>query len=400
MIRVLLAFIILLGSVLLGIQLNKDPGYVLIAINHWTVESTLWVAGFGLLLLFIVLHIVIQSIDKVARTPAKLHEWNTRRLAQKAQATTRQGLIEYSEGYWQKAKNHLIQALPNTDTPLLNYLTAARAAQKMGDSQLRDHFLREAQQSMPEAKIAVELTQAQLQLANHQWEQALATLRHLQDLAPHHPYVLKLLMNLYEEVRDWPQLIALLPDLKKNEVISDHAFEQLQKHTYLQAMIDLGKQNHTEILNTLFASLPKNLANDPEIIAEYVRFLLKNNDYTHAELILRRSIRKEFSAQLIELYGLMHCNDEQLLFAESLLKKNPHSAALLLCLGRLCMSRHLWGKAKHYLEQSNEINPTPIAYAELGTLYEKLNDPLLACEHYKAGLHLVTQKTFNFDNED
>src|SRR5690606_25675395 len=203
------------GSVYLGIQLNYDPGYVLIAINHWTVETTLWVAVCGLLLLYILTHLVLQFSHKIARTPRAVNKWNSRRLAHKAQATTRKGLIEYSEGYWQKAKTHLIQALPNTDTPLLNYLTAARAAQKMGDSQLRDHYLREAQQSMPEAKIAVELTQAQLQLANHQWEQALATLRHLQDLAPRHPYVLKLLMDLYKEVRDWPQLIALLPDLKK-----------------------------------------------------------------------------------------------------------------------------------------------------------------------------------------
>lgn len=67
---------------------------------------------------------------------------------------------------------------------------------------------------MPEAKIAVELTQAELQLANHQWEQALATLKHLQDIAPRHPYVLKLIMQLYQEVKDWPQLITILPDLK------------------------------------------------------------------------------------------------------------------------------------------------------------------------------------------
>lgn len=53
------------------------------------------------------------------------------------------------------------------------------------------------------------------------------------------------------------------------------------------------------------------------------------------------------------------------------------------------MSLHLWGKAKSYLEQSNELNPTPPAFAELGRLYEKLNDPLLACESYKNGLQLV-----------
>ncbi len=124
-----------------------------------------------------------NSTQNHLRTRA-FKQWNAHRLTQNAQAITRKGLIEYSEGYWQKAQNHLMQALPNADTPLLNYLTAARAAQKMGDSTLRDHYLREAQQSMPEAKIAVELTQAQLQLANNQWEQALATLRHLHDLAP------------------------------------------------------------------------------------------------------------------------------------------------------------------------------------------------------------------------
>jgi HemY protein len=389
MIRVLIAFIILLGSVYLGIQLNYDPGYVLVAINHWTVETTLWVAICGLLLVFILTHLVLQFFHKIAKTPGTLNKWNSRRLAHKAQETTRKGLIEYSEGYWQKAKTHLIQALPNTDTPLLNYLTAARAAQKMGDSQLRDHYLREAQQSMPEAKIAVELTQAQLQLANHQWEQALATLRHLQDLAPRHPYVLKLLMNLYEEVRDWPQLIALLPDLKRYNVVSASAFEQLQQNTYLQAMIDLAKQNQSEAITNLFNSLPKSLACNSEIVSEYVRFLYKKQDYTNAEIILRRCLRKEFNSQLIDLYGLYYCEEHQLTFAESLLKKNPHSAPLYLCLGRLCMAQHLWGKAKQYLEQSNELNPTPATYNELGKLYEKLNDPFLACQSFRKGLELV-----------
>lgn len=390
--RILIAFLVLLGSVSLGIQLNKDPGYVLITINHWVIESTVWFTVFALILLFLIIHILLHLGSKISNTPGLIHQWNIKRLAQKAQATTRKGLIEYSEGYWQKAKNHLIQALPNTDTPLLNYLTAARAAQKMGDSKLRDHYLREAQQSMPEAKIAVELTQAQLQLANHQWEQALATLKHLHDMAPRHPYVLKLLMNLYKEIRDWPQLIAILPDLRKNHVISEQVFEQLQQNAYLQSIIDLAKQNQPDAVSALFDSLPKQLRNNPELVAEYIRFLLKNNEQTKAEALLRHCLRKEFSSQLIELYGLLPGNMNQLDFAESLLKKNPHSAALFLCLGRLCLSQQLWGKAKHYLEQSNELHPTPMAYAQLGGLHEKLNDSFLACDNYKKGLELATKQ--------
>ncbi|MFI4962576.1 MAG: heme biosynthesis HemY N-terminal domain-containing protein [Legionellales bacterium] len=391
MMRVLFAFIVLLGSIILGVQLNYDPGYVLIAINHWTLETTLWIGVFGLLMLFLFLHIVLQLCTKMAKTPGAINQWHTRHLAQKAQETTRKGLIEYSEGYWLKAKNHLIQALPNADTPLLNYLTAARAAQKMGDSQLRDHYLREAQQSMPEAKIAVELTQAQLQLANHQWEQALATLRHLQDLAPKHPYVLKLLMHLYEEVRDWNQLIALLPTLKRNKVITATEFEQIQNNTYLQAIGDLAKQNQTQTITDLFHAMPKSLSTNPEIVAEYVRYLYTNSDYSNAELILHKCLRKEFTPQLIELYGLLPSNENQLSFAESLLKKNQHSHALHLCLGRLCITQHLWGKAKTHLEQSIELKPEPIAYFELAKLQEKLKEPLLACGAYKKGLELATK---------
>lgn len=396
--RIILAFFILLTAVLLGIQLNKDPGYVLIAMNHWTIETTLWIMIFSLIFLFLIMYLAFRLSHKILHTPSSFMKWRSRRQTQKAQAITRKGLIEYSEGYWQKAKNHLIQALPNTDTPLLNYLTAARAAQKMGDSQLRDDFLREAQQSMPEAKIAVELTQAQLQLANHQWEQALATLRHLRDIAPRHPYVLKLLMQLYQEVKDWPQLIALLPDLKKYHVIEQTEFDLIQHQAYLQALIEYTKQGQFEAVTTLFNSLPSLLLTDPKIIAQYTHVLLKNNDFATARKLLSNCLKKEFDPQLIALYSSLPNDEKQLVFAEGLLKKNPHSAELYLALGKLCIKHQLWGKAKTYLEQSNAIEPNPLAYMALGVLHEKLGDSKLACTSYKQGLKLATAEQ-SFANE-
>jgi HemY protein len=390
MIRILLTFIILAGSVFLGVQLSHSPGYVLIAINHWTIETTLLFALFSIVVIFLLIHLILRLLQKILDAPHAINRWHAERLAHKAQATTRRGLIEYSEGYWQKAQNHLIKALPNADTPLLNYLTAARAAQKMGNSQLRDHYLREAQQSMPEARIAVELTQAQLQLANNQWEQALATLRHLQDLAPRHPYVLKLLIHLYQEVRDWPHLIALLPSLKKYKVIPEEALFQLQKNTYLQAIQDLAKQNQSDALMSLIQSIPKAFINTPEIGAAYAKFLINNNQLHEAESLLRKYLRQSFHPELIALYCIPLTDEHQLAFAESLLKKNPHSYALYLGLGRLCIAEHLWGKARHYLEQSINISPTPQAYQELGILHELLNEPLLACECYKKGLELIS----------
>ncbi|MGQ3890287.1 heme biosynthesis HemY N-terminal domain-containing protein [Legionella sp. CNM-1927-20] len=392
MVRLLSIIIVLVLAIWLGLQLSHDPGYLLIAVNHWTVETTLGVAFIGLLFSFILLHFILLLISRLGHFPERYHGWKTKRRTQKAQAKTRQGLIEFSEGYWQSAKNHLIKALPDTDAPLLNYLTAARAAQELGDYQLRDKYLREAQQSMPEAKVAVELTQAQLQLANQQWEQALATLRHLQSLTPHHPYVLKLLMYLYQEVRDWPQLIGILPELKRNQIVTGEDFERLRRYTYLQAMSDLIKFSQTDALESLIQQLPKPLKNDPELMACYCKYLLQNQQYDLAESILRRCLRKQYDDNLVTLYGQFYTNEEQLKFAESLLKKHPNSAALYLCLGRLSSANHLWGKAKSYIERSLSLTPTPEAYIEIGKLYERFGEQAQACKAYRDGLQLA-QKT-------
>lgn len=393
MIRAVLIFSLLLASVWIGVQLHLDPGYVLIAMHHWTIESTLTVAILAIIVSFLILHGLLLLLYWVAHIPTSWRDWRALRRTQHAQENTRQGLIEFSEGHWLRAKNYLINALPNTDRPLLNYLTAARAAQEMGDSKLRDDYLREAQQSMPEAKIAVELTQAQLQLANHQWEQALATLRHLQDMSPHHPYVLKLLMHLYEEVKDWPQLIALLPALKRHHVVTDDDFLRLQRRAYLQALQDLIKQHQPDAVTALIAALPKTLAYNSEIMAEYSQFLLETHKEVQAEALLRRCLQKQFDEPLIALYGQIKQDKHPLDFAESLLKKNPRSAELYLCLGRICQSHQLWGKAKTYLNTSIECTPTPVAYAELGLLLEQLDDKSAACEAYRQGLLLVVPTT-------
>ncbi|RAP34517.1 protoporphyrinogen oxidase [Legionella quinlivanii] len=395
MTRLIIGLVVLLLAIVLGIQLNHDPGYLLIAVNHWTIETTLWFAILGIILCFFLLHWLILFVQKLCHSRSNYRAWRARRRAQIAQAKTRKGLIEFSEGYWDAAKTHLIKALPDTDTPLLNYLTAARAAQEMGDSQLRDDYLREAQQSMPEARIAVELTQAQLQLANQQWEQALATLRHLQDLAPRHPYVLKLLMHLYQEVRDWPQLIALLPELKRNNIISAAEYEQLQLHAYKQAMADCIRLSQRKELDALVQSLPKAIKDSPDLMAQYCSYLIKDNQQAQAEAILRRSLRKQFNEQLIKLYGQIHVNEQQLPFAESFIKKHPNSSVLLLTLGRLCIAQHLWGKARSYFENSIALHPSPEAYAEIGALYERFGEQHEACQAFRQGLKLIDGSYFN-----
>jgi len=388
MLRAILFFVLLAGSVLLGLQLQRDPGYILIAINQTTIETTLWVGVFAILLTVAVLYVILHILASLYKSPRRFRHWRKQRRIANARRLTRKGLIEFSEGYWQDAKKHLLAALPYSDTPLINYLIAARAAQEMGDYTLRDNYLREAQQSMPETKIAVELTQAQLQLANKQWEQALATLRHLQDLAPKHPYVLKLLAKLYEAVKDWSQLIDLLPELRKHQVVSKEQYDTMLMKSYWHQYRNLIAHRSYDEVIAFDHALPKSLRMNPLFVAESAKFYKKHHQPEKASALIKKGLSKQMNEKLILLYGDLEANEDRLKFAESLVSKYPHSAPLFLCCGKLCLQLELWGKAKKYIQQSIDINPTKEAYWQLGCLLETLQQEEDAVRLFKKGYDL------------
>ena len=386
-IKTILIFFVLLGSIYLGIYLQQDSGYVLILLHNWTIETSLWVILASVLLSIIAIYLIICAFTRLINLPSTYQKWRASRLAKLSQAKTRQGLIEFNEGHWKRAKRFLIEALPNSDTPLLNYLTAARAAQEMGESTLRDDYLRQAQQSMPEATIAVELTQAQLQSANQQWEQALATLKHLQDISPKHPYVLKLLVQLYEEIKDWAQLINLLPLIKRQQILSKHTFAETEQRVYYQELKNLIKYDKHDLIEDLIQKLPNDLHHNQEITIEYTKYLLSQGNSKKVENILRKFLQNQINDKILELYSQISHDDLNLNFIKSL-KSNNSSWALYLCLGKISASKELWGKALSYFEDSIKLNPTTDAYENLGDLYKKLDNLEAACDAYKKGLRI------------
>lgn len=388
MIRIFLVFVVLFLASILGSSLGKDPGYVLISTQTWSAETTLWIALTLLFLCLFLFHWALLLLHHLFNLPAALKNWHHRHLQLRAQAKTNQGLIEYSEGYWQAAKKHLIEALPHTEIPLFNYLTAARSAQELNQPQLRDDYLREAQQTEPQARIAVKLTQAQLQIASQQWEQALASLQHLHELTPKHPYVLKLLAQLYETVKDWPALVKLLPAMKKNGPYTPEQFEVMQHHIYFQALHEQCKQAKTlESIQVFFKNLPKSLQQQPDFILIYCQFLSTHQGWQEANQLLKQALKKSLNDDLLALYASLPMEEEKLSFAKSLLKTYPHSASLHTLLGRLNVQSRLFGQARLHFEESLAIRPDPtVAYA-LGETLEALDLPNEAYLMFKQGLN-------------
>ena len=108
--------------------------------------------------------------------------------------------------------------------------------------------------------------------------------------------------------------------------------------------------------------------------------------------MLRRALKRQWDPELARLFGLVEGRNlkRQLAFAENSLSRFPRDAALLLTLGRLCKKLQLWGRARSYLEQSNEAQPNPEACQELATLLEQQGEHAAARMYLQQGLNLAT----------
>ncbi len=390
--KLLVSLLIALSiAVVLGLTMVQEPGYVLIGYGEWTLETTLSLLLFSVFALFAGVYLLLRFLNGLRRAPQRLRLWEQKRKAVRTRNTLTHGLIELAEGNWSGAEKRLLKYAEVSDTPLLNYLAAARAAQQQGAHERRDHYLRLAHQGMPAADIAVGLTQAELQIAHRQMEQALATLTRLRGIAPKHAQVLKMLAHLYEQLHDWDQLRLLLPELRKRKVLDAEAADLLEARMHSELLGRAARGLDASELHGAWGQVPRRLTHNVELVLSYAAQLHRLAQDDEAEALLRGALKKHWDERLVELYGRLQSNvRHQLATAEGWLREHERNPVLLLSLGRLAMRNSLWGKAREYLEASIGSAPSVEAYQLLGSLAEQLNDNGLMTYCYRKGMLLAT----------
>lgn len=381
----LIVVVALFASAFAAHFLLADPGYVVINFRGYLVEMSVPV----MLAVLAMLAVVSWLIVKIYRAPRKLGEAASRYRSGRAGQRLTRGMIEIAEGNFSKGEKLLARAAGVSDAPLLNYLQAARAAHLLGQDERRDSWLRQAYEQMPEASNAVLLTQAELQLDQGQYEQALATLRKLEENAPNHGHALALMGRLYFRLEDWAHLAQLLPKLRKHGRIDPARLQEWSIRVHREEM---NSAADAEVLAEAWSQVPRNLRNEIVLLEARYEGLVRTAQHDLAEKQLVAELKKEWRAPLVKLYGLVEASDpnRQLKRAEGWLKEHPDDIDLLLTAARLCLRNELWGKARSYLETVIAIRPTPEAYQEYGSLLNRLGEGDAAADAWREGLNMVS----------
>ncbi|MGB5395697.1 MAG: heme biosynthesis HemY N-terminal domain-containing protein [Gammaproteobacteria bacterium] len=392
--KYLVHFIILSVLVALAVLMyhENDIGYINIGLGQYQYSTTLLVLGAGLLALSMFVYVLARISAAVARLFTSLGRRNKKRLEDKSRNALTQGLIELAEGRFDSAEKMLLQRVEQSESSLLNYLAAARAAQQLGAHDRRDEYLRLAHQATPTADIAIGLTKAELQLAHDQTEQALATLLHLSSISPKHVYVLKLLAKTYQQLADWQQLIELVPELKKYDVLPQDKLLTIEVAAWNGLLREITTGKSYETLTELWNEMPHHVKTQPELLEHYARSLVEIGATGEAEKQLRSALKNNWQDSTIQLYSELDVliSGKQFEAVEGWLNDHPCDAYLLLALGKLAMGLTLWGKARSYLEASISCKPIAETYVRLAVLLEEHLDEAVAAQNaYRQGMHLL-----------
>lgn len=376
---------VILGAVA-ATYLLSDPGYVAISYRGHLFEMSVPVLFlFAALLVF-----SVWAVRRLIQAPRRLGEAAGRYRAGRAGAKLTRGMIEVAEGNFAKGEKLLARAASTSDAPLFNYLQAARAAHLQGKDERRDEWLKLAYEHTPEAANAVLLTQAELQLDREQYEQALATLRRLEENSPDHSHALALLGRLYYRLQDWTHLAQILPRLQKQGRVKQ---DTLDKWTIRIHTENLATAADGDAIGAEWKSVAKQLKENPAVLDAYFTSLMRLGLHDLAEKNLTATLNADWRAPLVRLFGLVEGPDptKQLKRAEGWLAKRGEDVDLLLAAARLCLRNELWGKARSYLETVISLRPTPEAYQEYGRLLNQLGETDDAADAYRAGLDLVSE---------
>lgn len=357
-----------------------DPGLVHIRFRGWIVEMSVLVLALAVLAAWLLIWILARLWRMPADTARRLRD-------RRAMNQLEKGLLALSEGDWVAAERALQKSADQDGRTTARYLAAARAADGQDAGERREYYLEQADSGGRRTRFLVELTRARLLVENRRYADALPLLEDLQARRRRHSQVLELLAQCYRELGRWQDLVDILPLLRKAGLLDDARAAELRQRA---AAANLEQCRTIDQLQSAWQALPRAMRKEPIAVRAYAVRAAQLGNHDLAEAVLRASLAHQWNSSMLPVYGDPASGDAsaRMKQCEKWLKDHPDDAALHLALGRLCAREQLWGKARHHMVRSLELEPSVSGYDSLGQLLERKGELEAAMVSFRNALRL------------
>ena len=377
---ILVALVLALAAAAAAPFFKSDPGMVQIHFRGWTVETSVLVLVLAVLVFWVLVWLLVRLWKMPAETARRIRE-------QRALAQLEKGLLALTEGDWGTAERALQKSASSHGRTTARYLAAAEAADGQDAGDRAEWYLEQADNRNRKQKFLVDLTRARILTQNAHYGEAKKVLEELLKRRRRHPQVLEMLARCYRELGQWEALIKLLPTMQKAAVIDDEEASELR---HIAAIGELRRCTDRDGLLASWKALPRAMQRAPEVIRAYADQAVLNGAPELTEEVIRVSLKREWNPLLLVPYGEPGADDtsKRLRQCEKWLQAYPEDALLHLTLGRLCAREELWGKARHHMIRSLEIEPTVAGYDSLGQLLERKGELETAMACFRNALRM------------
>lgn len=389
MIRILLLLLLVATALIAGPILAGNKGYVLIALGHYTIEMTVVSTVLLAILLYAALMLTETLLSRLFNLRNATHGWLRRRRQDKAAEQTLAGTLALIEGKFHQAETLMNKGAHHSTQPLINYLTAAEAAEAQGEALRAESYLEQAANEYPQATLAVGLLRARLQLRTGQPAAAETTLLGLAEHQPNHPVRLLLLKEAYQRQGRWRELFTLLPQLRKYKALPAAELANLEQAAYPPLLLTLAQEEGATALGEKWRQLSKAQQQDPAIRTAAVQAWLSLGDESTARALLQGSQREALNEDLLTKINQLQQPAPDLLVR---LRKQEQetgtpSARVLLAIGHLLTLSRDFVTAQQYLERSVAVQAMPEALQALARLMEQQRLFEKASDYYRRSLN-------------
>ncbi len=369
----------LVGAALAPVFL-ADPGLVHIRFRGWTIEMSVLVLALAVLLAWGLVALLVRLWRMPAESARRLRE-------QRALKQLEKGLLALTEGDWVAAERALQKSAGPEGRTTARYLAAAQAADGQDAGERADYYLQQADSGGRRTHFLVELTRARLMVENGRFEEALSVLEELRSRRKRHSQVLELLSQCYRELGRWEDLLAILPAMRKAGLLDEERANAMRERA---ASASLEQSGSVEQLQSAWQALPRAMRALPGPVRAYAVRASRLGQPDLAESVVRTALNRQWDAPLVLAYGDPSARDtgKRMKQCEKWLKDHPEDAALHLALGRLCAREELWGKARHHMVHSLELEPSAGGYDSLGQLLERKGELEAAMACFRNALRI------------
>ncbi len=373
----------------LGLAAHYNDGYVLLVYPPYRAEISLNLAivlclgGFGLV------YAILRGVAVTLSLPGRVREFRARRQREKMLEAFYDAARLLFEGRFAQAMKKAGEAYDSGLSPDTSALLAARSAQRLRESDKQQQWLERAVQSNPKSQAACLMLEAEMHLEMRRFDEAVLTLKRLQETSGRHIAALRLEMRAQQGCGNWDEVLRIARLLEKRHAL----LPELAHEIKLQAHRENVRLRRGDLarLQEYLKKMPSRERNS-RLARAYAEALIELDAHAEAGEFIKAQLANDgdWDSRLAGLYGRVRGGDltARIAVADKWLLSHRDDAQLLLALGRMCLEQRLWGKAQTYLEaalaMADGASEQRESRLELARLCEETDRADEAMRHYRA----------------